>query len=141
LNKIPKENHFTWNSMHMSGYERKLAREGMAYYIPIKYSELPRYIRENCRTDVVAIQAAPMDKHGFFNLGVSISHYMAAMDKARHIIIEVNEDMPRVHGGREHVVHLSTGGLCGGSRTLWHARSSHRGTVRSGQANCKLRVV
>lgn len=107
IEQDPSGQHFTWNSMHMSGYERKLAREGMAYYIPIKYSELPRYIRENCRTDVVAIQAAPMDKHGFFNLGVSISHYMAAMDKARHIIIEVNEDMPRVHGGREHVVHLS----------------------------------
>jgi acyl-CoA hydrolase len=93
--------------MHMSGYERKLADKGLAYYLPIKYSEVPRYIRENCRTDVVAIQVAPMDEHGYFNFGVSISHYAAAIDKARVVIVEVNEDMPKVHGGFEHTVHIS----------------------------------
>jgi acyl-CoA hydrolase len=103
----PEQEHFTWNSMHMGGYERKLASKGLAYYIPIKYSEVPRYIRENCRTDVVAIQTAPMDEHGYFNFGVSISHYAAAIDKARTVIVEVNEDMPKVHGGFEHTVHIS----------------------------------
>ncbi|GAB1476856.1 acetyl-CoA hydrolase/transferase C-terminal domain-containing protein [Bacillota bacterium] len=107
IEQDPEGRHFTWNSMHMSGYERKLARKGLAYYIPIKYSEVPRYIRENCRTDVMAIQAAPMDQCGYFNFGVSISHYGAAADKARHIIVEVNEDMPRVHGGYEHGIHIS----------------------------------
>ena len=34
----PAGDHFTWNSMHMGGYERKLAAKGLAYYIPIKYS-------------------------------------------------------------------------------------------------------
>ena len=103
----PEGEHFTWNSMHLSGYERKLAAKGLAYYIPIKYSEVPRYIRENCRTDVVAIQVAPMDEYGYFNFGVSISHYAAAIDKARVVIVEVNDDMPKVHGGYEHTVHIS----------------------------------
>ncbi len=103
----PEGEHFTWNSMHLSGYERKLAAKGLAYYIPIKYSEVPRYIRESCRTDVVAIQVAPMDEYGYFNFGVSISHYAAAIDKARVVIVEVNEDMPKVHGGYEHTVHIS----------------------------------
>ncbi|MEL7654768.1 MAG: acetyl-CoA hydrolase/transferase C-terminal domain-containing protein [Bacillota bacterium] len=103
----PTGAHFTWNSMHMGGYERKLAAKGLAYYIPIKYSEVPRYIRENCQTDVVAIQAAPMDAHGYFNFGVSISHYAAAIEKARVVIVEVNEDMPKVQGGYEHTVHIS----------------------------------
>lgn len=107
IEQDPEGRHFTWNSMHMSGYERKLARKGMAYYVPIKYSEVPRYIRENCCTDVAAIQVAPMDDHGYFSFGVSISHYGAVLDKARHIIVEVNEDMPRVHGGKEHGIHLS----------------------------------
>jgi butyryl-CoA:acetate CoA-transferase len=93
--------------MHMSGYERKLAAKGLAYYLPIKYSEVPRYIRENCRTDVVAIQVAPMDEHGYFSFGVSVSHYAAAIDRARTVIVEVNEDMPKVHGGYEHTVHIS----------------------------------
>ena len=107
IEEDPQGEHFTWNSMHMSGYERKLARQGMAYYIPIKYSEVPRFLRENCCTDVAALQVAPMDEHGYFNFGVTISHYGAVVDKARNIIVEVNDDMPRVHGGYEHAVHIS----------------------------------
>ena len=103
----PNREHFTWNSMHMSGYERNLAKKNMAFYLPIKYSELPRYMRENCRTDVVAIQVAPMDDHGYFNFGASITHYAAAIDRARAVIVEVNEDMPKAHGGYDHVIHLS----------------------------------
>ncbi|MGI6751822.1 MAG: acetyl-CoA hydrolase/transferase C-terminal domain-containing protein [Anaerovoracaceae bacterium] len=103
----PNQDHFTWNSAHMSGYERKLAQKNMAYYLPIKYSEYPRYIRENCQTDVVAIQTTPMDDHGYFNFGVTVSHYAAAIDMARNVIIEVNEDMPRVHGGYDHHIHIS----------------------------------
>lgn len=107
LDADPEGKHFTWNSWHYSGLERRYAEKGQAYYIPIKYSQVPRYIRENIRTDVAMIQAAPMDEHGYFNLGVTISHYAAAVEKARTVIIEVNEDMPRVQGGYDHVIHLS----------------------------------
>ncbi|MDR3543461.1 MAG: acetyl-CoA hydrolase/transferase C-terminal domain-containing protein [Desulfosporosinus sp.] len=99
--------HFIWNSWHLGGRERKLAQNGLAYYIPIKYSEVPRYLRENLQTDVVAIQVAPMDEYGYFSFGVSVSHYAAAIEKARAVIVEVNEDMPRAHGGYDHTVHLS----------------------------------
>ncbi|MDR2355033.1 MAG: butyryl-CoA:acetate CoA-transferase [Clostridiales Family XIII bacterium] len=107
IEKDPAGEHFTWNSLHMSGYERKLAQKGMAYYTPIKYSEVPRYMRENCRTDVVAIQTAPMDDYGYFSFGTSVSHYAASIDKAHSVIVEVNEDMPKVHGGYDHAVHIS----------------------------------
>lgn len=103
----PEGEHFTWNSWHLSGYERKLLQKGQAYYIPIKYSEIPRWVRENLTTDVVAIQVAPMDEHGYFSFGVTVSHYAAAIEKARVVIVEVNEDMPRVHGGYDHIVHIS----------------------------------
>ena len=39
--------HFTWNSWHMSGIERKAISQGFAYYCPLRYSELPRYYREH----------------------------------------------------------------------------------------------
>ncbi|MDR2771368.1 MAG: butyryl-CoA:acetate CoA-transferase [Clostridiales Family XIII bacterium] len=107
LENDPAGEHFTWNSLHMGGYERKLAQQGRAYYTPIKYSEVPRYMRENCRTDVVAIQTAPPDDYGYFSFGVSVSHYAASIDKARTVIVEVNEDMPKVHGGYDHAVHIS----------------------------------
>lgn len=107
LESDPTGEHFTWNSWHLSGRERKLVQNGQAYYIPIKYSEVPRWIRENLQTDVVAIQVAPMDEHGYFSFGVTISHYAAAIEKARAVIVEVNEDMPSVHGGYDHMVHIS----------------------------------
>ncbi|HZK85173.1 MAG TPA: acetyl-CoA hydrolase/transferase C-terminal domain-containing protein [Desulfosporosinus sp.] len=103
----PTGEHFTWNSWHLGGYERKLVQKGLAYYMPIKYSELPRYLRENVQTDVVAIQVAPMDEHGHFSLGVTVSHYAAAIEKARAVIVEVNEDMPSSYGGYDHTVHIS----------------------------------
>lgn len=103
----PKGEHFTWNSWHLSGNDRKRVQNGQAYYIPIKYSEVPRWIRENLQTDVVAIQVAPMDEQGYFSFGVTISHYAAAIEKARAVIVEVNEDMPSVQGGYDHRVHIS----------------------------------
>ena len=70
--------HFTWNSWHMSGLERKLINRGCAYYAPIRYSELPRYYRESSTPDNVAMfQVAPMDKHGYFNFGPNATHLTA----------------------------------------------------------------
>ena len=100
--------HFTWNSWHMSGIERHMIARGCAFYSPIRYSELPRYYRElDCPDDVAMFQVAPMDKHGYFNFGPSASHLGAMCETARHIIVEVNENMPRCLGGMENCVHVS----------------------------------
>ncbi len=100
--------HFTWNSWHMSGIERRLISRGCAYYAPIRYSELPRYYRESTTPDSVAMfQVAPMDAHGYFNFGPSASHLGAMCETAKEIIVEVNENMPRCLGGTENGVHIS----------------------------------
>ena len=100
--------HFCWNSWHMSGIERKMINRGVAYYCPIRYSELPRYYRElDCPDDVAMFQVAPMDAHGYFNFGPSASHLGAMCERAKHIIVEVNENMPRCLGGTECGIHIS----------------------------------
>lgn len=100
--------HFAWNSWHMSGVERKLISRGCAYYVPMRYSELPRYYRDsNAKVDVAMFQVAPMDAHGFFNFGPNASHLGAVCEKAKHVIVEVNENMPRCLGGTEAGVHIS----------------------------------
>ena len=100
--------HFTWNSWHMGGYERKLIKRGCAFYAPIRYSELPRYYRESKPgVDVAMFQVAPMDEHGFFNFGPNASHLGAVCETAKHIVVEVNENMPRCLGGTECGVHIS----------------------------------
>ncbi len=100
--------HFTWNSWHMSGIERKLINRGIAYYSPLRYSELPRYYRESIvPDDVVMMQVAPMDDAGYFNFGPSASHMMAACETARTVIVEVNKNVPRCLGGFESEIHIS----------------------------------
>ena len=100
--------HFTWNSWHMGGIERKLIARGCSYYAPIRYSELPRYYRDGAaKVNVAMFQVAPMDKHGYFNFGPNASHLGAVCEVADIIIVEVNQNMPRCLGGTETGVHIS----------------------------------
>ncbi len=107
--KVPNvQDHFTWNSWHMGGIERKAINKGFAYYAPLRYSELPRYYREHIKhVDVAIFQVAPMDKHGFFNFGPNASHLAAVCEVADVIIVEVNENVPRCLGGFEEGIHIS----------------------------------
>ena len=90
--------HFTWHSWHCSGIDRKIIAKGMGYFMPMRYSELPRFYRENLDVDVVMLQTTPMDEHGNFNFGLNCSHLGDLLEKARCIIVEVNENMPWVNG-------------------------------------------
>lgn len=100
--------HFTWNSWHMGGIERKLIARGCSFYAPIRYSELPRYYRDGAaKVNVAMFQVAPMDAHGYFNFGPNASHLGAVCEVADVIIVEVNENMPRCLGGTEVGVHIS----------------------------------
>lgn len=100
--------HFTFNSWHTGGYERKLVNRGCCFYSPLRYSELPRYYRESIAApDVVMLQVAPMDNHGYFNFGPNASHLGAVCEVGKHIIVEVNKNMPRCLGGTEANIHIS----------------------------------
>lgn len=99
--------HFTWNSWHMSGIERKMIKQGMAYYGSIRYSELPRYYRDHIiPNDWAMFQVAPMDEHGYFSFGPNASHLKAVCETSKHIIVEVNQNMPRCLGGFEEAIHI-----------------------------------
>ena len=100
--------HFTWNSWHMSGIERKMINRGVAYYCPIRYSELPRYYRESPDPlNIAVFVVAPMDSHGYFNLGPCASHLADAARKADKVFVEVNKNMPVCLGGYDNCLHIS----------------------------------
>lgn len=102
------KDHFTWNSWHMSGIERKMIDRGFCFYAPVRYSEVPKYCRETPYPDrVFFAQCAPMDEHGYFNFGPNASHLIDICDRAEEIIIEVNENMPRCLGGYHTGIHIS----------------------------------
>ncbi|MCI7247739.1 MAG: butyryl-CoA:acetate CoA-transferase [Campylobacter sp.] len=115
LNKIPAAieadptgEHISWHSWHCSGVERKLIEDGRGFYVPMRYSELPRYYHKvDCKPNVAIMQVAPMDKHGYFNLGPSASHLHTCAEVADVIIVEVNHNIPRCLGGSGADLHIS----------------------------------
>lgn len=100
--------HFTWNSWHMSGIERKMIGMGCCYYAPIRYSELPRYYDEvSSKNDVAMFQVSPMDADGFFTFGPSGSHSTSMCRNSKKVIVEVNRNMPRCLGNADSRIHIS----------------------------------
>lgn len=75
-------------------------------YLPAYFSELPGLIKQGLSpADVVFSVASPMDEYGYFSLGLAADYTMAAVSKARAVILEVNPGVPFTHGDCH--VHIS----------------------------------
>lgn len=97
---------FTMMNWHMSGYDRKLCAEGLNNFIPMCYRNKPSMYRDILDVDVAMITVSPMDKHGFFSFGPTVSATEEITKKAKRVIVEVNEVAPRVLGGRGEAIHV-----------------------------------
>jgi acyl-CoA hydrolase len=89
-----------------SGATRPGGAEGWIDFIPAYFSELPSLInREQSPADVVFSIASPMDEHGYFSLSLGVDYTMAAIKKARALVLEVNPNVPFANGNCH--VHIS----------------------------------
>jgi acyl-CoA hydrolase len=105
LEADPRGESFTWLSWHMSVYDRVFSDRGLAHYIPMNFGEAPGYYRRFLPpVDLICIQAAPMDEHGFFNFGIAATYLRAVIERAKRVVIEVNPALPELYG-RENAVH------------------------------------
>ena len=103
----PTQEHFTYHSWHFSAYERQLCDRGLCYFIPMIFRNLTEYYRHFLTVNVAMICVAPMDRHGYFNLSVSTGVAKGILERADVVIVEVNEHLPKVHGGYDEVIHIS----------------------------------
>ena len=95
----PHGRHFHFFNWHFSAYDRKQHDAGRCTYIPMNFGETPDYYRRFIEpVDVVCIKTAPKDEHGFYNFGCSTTYLGALTERARMVILEVCETMPRVCG-------------------------------------------
>ncbi|HRT71655.1 MAG TPA: acetyl-CoA hydrolase/transferase C-terminal domain-containing protein, partial [Syntrophales bacterium] len=103
----PQGEHFIYSTGHCSNSERSLMGS-FGFYVPSSFGQNPEWFRRGYRpVDVVMIQARPMDKHGYFNLGPSTTFLKACCDMAKIVVLEINENIPRALGGREEAIHIS----------------------------------
>ena len=101
-----EQRHFKVENWHFSTYDRKMHDKGATAYVPFNFGEGPGLYRNHFKVDLLVIQTTPMDKHGFFNFGVTATYLRAICDVARHIVVETSTALPVCHGV-ENVVHIS----------------------------------
>jgi acyl-CoA hydrolase len=88
------------------GATRAGGQEGWIDFIPNYFSEIPAQIeRGQMAADVVFAMASPMDEHGFFALSLGADYTLAAVKKARAVVLEVNPNVPFAFGNCH--VHIS----------------------------------
>ncbi len=92
------EKAFHINSLFVSDPIRQAVKEGRADFIPAFLSDIPDMIRTVLPVDVALVQVSPPDLHGYCSLGVSVDIARTAVNCAKHVIAQVNPQMPRTLG-------------------------------------------
>jgi acyl-CoA hydrolase len=88
------------------GATRAGGQAGWIDFLPNYFSEIPGQIASGLiPADVVFSMASPMDAHGYFSLSLGADYTMAAIAKARAIVLEVNPHVPFAFGNCH--VHIS----------------------------------
>lgn len=107
--KDPQRTTFAYYSYFLGLVERKLYEKDLVGYIPANYHQVKDIPIQQPQTkcDVWCGQVAPMDKHGFFNFGITNSHNYLFGKHARTRIVEIVQDMPRALGGFHEGFHIS----------------------------------
>lgn len=102
---------FRPHSSMLTRAEMDLAAKGFekgkkyVYFVPISFSQYPRIISETVSLDAFIVTVAPPDKSGSLNFGIHGDYAIELSRKAKKLIVEVNENMPRITGRT--MLHLS----------------------------------
>ncbi|MCG8485046.1 MAG: 4-hydroxybutyrate CoA-transferase [Clostridia bacterium] len=98
--------HFRHNAIFVGGCTREAVADGRGDYTPVFFHEVPKLFKGGLLpVDVALVQVSTPDKHGYCSLGVSVDYTKAAVETAKMVIAEVNDQMPKTYG--ETFVHVS----------------------------------
>ena len=117
----PLMEHFVYNTWHCSSYERRLCDAGRAFFSPMLFRNLSWYYREFLSVDTAMLSVSPMDDEGYFSFSGASGAVCFIADKAKKVILEVNEALPRMCGGPETKIHITRADAVveAGFRPLW----------------------
>jgi itaconate CoA-transferase len=93
-------------SMFITATERALIKRGVEdggrkiiNYVPNNFHQAPRMLIDEIGIDTFVCTVSPMDRHGYFTFGTGNDYSTKVARSAKRLIVEVNENMPRVQGG------------------------------------------
>lgn len=84
---------------------REAVQQGRADFMPIFLGEIPALFEQRLPLDWALVQLSPPDKHGYCTVGVAADVVMGAIRNARHVVAEINPNMPRAWGNT--IIHVS----------------------------------
>ncbi|MDR2188270.1 MAG: 4-hydroxybutyrate CoA-transferase [Azonexus sp.] len=88
------------------GCTRPGGQAGVYDYYPSNFSEMPElFRRELFPSDVFFALVSPMDKHGYFSTSLGTDYALAAVKRARAVVLEVNPNVPFAYGNCH--IHIS----------------------------------
>lgn len=84
-----------------TGGNRALVQAGKLDILPCHYSHLHQLIASGrLKVDVLLLQLAPANEHGEYSLSIAHEYLIPALEAARVVIAEVNEQAPWTYGER-----------------------------------------
>src|SRR5579859_5914745 len=99
--------------MFIAGTERALIKRGVeegdrkvVSYVPNNFHQATRLLIDEIGIDTFVCTVSPMDRHGYFSFGTGNDYSTKVARSAKRLIVEVNENMPCVHGSRSEL-HIS----------------------------------
>ncbi len=91
--------HFRHNAVFIGANVRDAINDGRADYTPIYLSEIEGLFESGqMPLDVALIEVSPPDSHGFCSFGVGVDTTLTAARVAKHVVAQVNDNMPRTYG-------------------------------------------
>jgi len=86
---------FKINSLFLGEGVREEVAAGFADYTPSSLSQIPQLFNEGIlKLDAALIMVSPPDKFGYCSLGVSVDVVKSAVNAAKTVIVQINEQMP-----------------------------------------------
>ena len=96
---IDTAHHVRHAALFLGGASRAAGQTGWCDFSPNYFSELPKLIDDGLMpADAVFSLASPMNEQGFFSLSLGTDYTMAAVAKARAVVLECNPNVPFAHG-------------------------------------------
>ncbi|WP_297804063.1 acetyl-CoA hydrolase/transferase C-terminal domain-containing protein [uncultured Brevundimonas sp.] len=98
-------------SLFHGGIERALDKRGLAegrqgvWYIPTSFQQVPSVLVDQVKVDTLITTVSPMDEDGYLSFGLNPDYAMAVARSGARLVLEVNENFPRVGGDNR--IHIS----------------------------------
>lgn len=98
-------------SLFHGAIERKLDQQGReegrqgVWFIPTSFQQAPDVLVNQVKVDTLVTTVSPMDEEGYFSFGVNTDYATPVARSGARLILEVNENFPRVAGDTR--VHIS----------------------------------